>query len=355
MTRARVAFLVGFLALGLGGCDPMRPAQSAQDPWPQVWMGDLSNAAFQHQLADLDPAARALAARTDPGRHPRLWGRPLGWSAYDIDRATSLGLTGADPADARRINALIPRASLPNPAARPFVLRASTGDRARAEHCLAQAVYFEAASESAQGQAAVAQTVLNRLRHPDFPKSVCGVVYQGARLATGCQFSFTCDGSLARGVDNAAWARAQAIARRALDGYVEPSIGWATHYHADYVTPYWGPTLVKLIQIGAHIFYRWPGPAGAPDAFVGRYAGHEDVLPPALLTAGDPAALLADAVQTHQDRTVTLAVAGQVSTYTVADPHARGGAKTRVAGVIIPARPEPEQAISPSPQAAAGP
>jgi Cell Wall Hydrolase len=226
------------------------------------------------------------------------------------------------------------------PPAQPFVLEASPADRARAEHCLAQAVYFEAGDQSEQGQAAVAQTVLNRVRHPDFPKSICGVVYQGARLTTGCQYSFTCDGALARSPDTAGWTRALAVARRALSGYVEPEIGWATHYHAVYVTPYWQSGLIKLTQIGAHIFYRWPGLAGAPEAFVGRYAGHENDLPPAILSEGDPPALVAavDAAR-PPPRTVELAFGGETERYIVNAPGA-----PPVAGALTPSRPHPTPA-----------
>jgi hypothetical protein len=242
-----------------------------------------------------------------------------------------------------QINALSPRTAPPNPAARPFVLRASAADRARAENCLAQAIYFEAGDQSDQGQAAVAQTVVNRVRHPDFPKSICGVVYQGASLTTGCQYSFTCDGSLRRKPDAGGWSRALAGARRALSGYVEPSVGWATHYHADYVTPYWESRLIKLIQIGAHIFYRWPGPAGAPGAFSGRYGGHEEDLPPAILTEGDPPALLAEPVQPAQLRTVSLSLGGKSETYTVNDPGQTGGPFQR-SGSLTPSRPHPTPA-----------
>jgi hypothetical protein len=226
------------------------------------------------------------------------------------------------------------------PPALPFVLVASPDDRARAEHCLAQAVYFEAGDQSEQGQAAVAQTVLNRVRHPDFPKSICGVVYQGARLTAGCQYSFTCDGALARSPDAAGWARALAVARRALGGHVEPAVGWATHYHADYVTPYWRAGLIRLTQIGAHIFYRWPGAAGAPEAFVGRYRGHEKDLPPAILTQGDPPALTAaiDAAR-PPPRTVDLAFGDKTEHYTVNEPGTPPSP-----GSLNPSRPHPTPA-----------
>ena len=89
------------------------------------------------------------------------------------------------------------------------------------------AIYYEAASQSDEGQAAVAQVVLNRLRNPLFPKSVCGVVFEGSKLNTGCQFSFTCDGSLARRPSPDAWNRAQTVAARALNGYVVKGVGEA--------------------------------------------------------------------------------------------------------------------------------
>jgi spore germination cell wall hydrolase CwlJ-like protein len=175
----------------------------------------------------------------------------------------------------------------PNGPAQPFVLQASASDRALAEHCLAQAVYYEAGLQPVAGQEAVAQTVLNRLRHPDYPKSVCGVVYEGSSLRTGCQFSFTCDGSLRRGVDASLWLQSMTIAKQALNGFVMPAVGEATYYHADYVRPYWAGALRRITQIGAHIFYRWPGASGDASAFNGQYAGHEADLS-TVLRATDP-------------------------------------------------------------------
>ena len=113
-------------------------------------------------------------------------------------------------------------------AARGFVSRGTGIDKARALDCLAKAVYYEAASESEGGQRAVAQVVLNRVAHPAYPKTVCGVVYQGSQRRTGCQFSFTCDGSLARKPSATYWARALAVSRRALSGQVYAPVGLAT-------------------------------------------------------------------------------------------------------------------------------
>jgi len=198
------------------------------------------------------------------------------------------------PQDAVALNAKTPFSTLPNPPAAPFKIDdASADDRARALDCLTMAVYYEAGSQSDEGEAAVAQVVLNRVRHPLFPKSVCGVVLQGASLNTGCQFTFTCDGSLGRRPSVEGWKRAQRIAQRALDGYVMKSVGEATHYHTIWVVPYWQPTVVKLTEIGAHIFYRWSGGMGRPVSFDGRYAGLEPA-PPAIpgLTQSDALALV---------------------------------------------------------------
>lgn len=124
--------------------------------------------------------------------------------------------------------------------------------------CLTQAVYFEARGESPAGQAAVAQVVLNRVRKAGFPKSVCGVVFQGSARGSGCQFSFACDGSMNRGRESAAWAQARHIATRALAGAVMTAVGDATHFHTVHVSPDWSRDLRQVAQVGLHIFYR-PG------------------------------------------------------------------------------------------------
>ena len=121
--------------------------------------------------------------------------------------------------------------------------------------CLTQAVYFEARGESQRGQAAVAQVVLNRVRHPAFPKTVCGVVFQGA-ATHGCQFSFACDGSIAHQRERDAWDRARTVAGRALSGVVLADVGQATHFHTTGVSPLWGPQMLRVAQVGLHIFYR---------------------------------------------------------------------------------------------------
>jgi len=209
------------------------------------------------------------------------------------------------PETALKVNAEIPLAGGPNPAARPFVVGAIGSDaRARALDCLTSAIYYEAAQESTDGQRGVAQVVLNRVRHPAYPNSVCGVVYEGSTRATGCQFTFTCDGSMSRAPIPALWNRSRKVAAAALSGSVYAPVGYATHYHANYVVPYWASSLVKTTVEGAHIFYRWAGGWGRPAAFSDRWSGREGnpaSLRLAALTAPRPVAQVA-AVQTTVEK-----------------------------------------------------
>jgi hypothetical protein len=128
------------------------------------------------------------------------------------------------------------------------------------------------------GQRAVIQVVLNRVRHPAFAKTVCGVVFQGSHRATGCQFTFTCDGALARRYSAASWVAALARATDALDGRVYDPVGVATHYHTDWVYPYWSDSLTKLARVGTHLFFRWPGYWGNADLVSVAYRGGEPAI-----------------------------------------------------------------------------
>ena len=173
------------------------------------------------------------------------------------------------------------------PVARAMRFDLSGVDRGRAAECLTAAVYYEAASEPDQGQRAVAQVVLNRVAHPAYPNTVCGVVYQGSERSTGCQFSFTCDGALGRRPNPFFWERARRTAIGALSGYVEPAVGLATHYHTIQIHPYWAPSLNPIATIGAHRFYSFKGKAGQAGTFRFAYAGGE---PMAVPHARNPAA-----------------------------------------------------------------
>ncbi|MGX7895701.1 cell wall hydrolase [Tsuneonella sp. HG222] len=206
-------------------------------------------------------------------------------------------------------------------------------DMARAQQCLTMAIYYEAASEPDAGQRAVAQVVLNRVAHPSYPNTVCGVVFQGSERRTGCQFTFTCDGALSRQPVKAFWDRAANVARQALAGAVYAPVGLATHYHTVAIHPYWADSLNRVTVVGAHIFYRWKGAAGQRNAFNFAYRGgepmaraHARTSEPTPASEADPIAL-AKAFESGRKAAQSAAVA---STY-VAPPaysdavQARGG------------------------------
>lgn len=241
--------------------------------------GDLSARGFAAITGRMDPSQLAIALRHDPSeRRAALYGLTPGWESLTLAGRPTLDF-GATGLDAMKLNAATPDASQFLRVAAPFIFKPATAeDRRRALRCLTQGIYYEAALEPTEGQEAVAQVILNRVRDPNYANSICGVVFEGAERTTGCQFSFTCDGALAQAPVAWAWNRAKVVAERALAGHVSARVGTATHYHADYVHPWWAPTLNKLTQIGAHIFYRWKGVYGEPAAFRQPYAGREPLI-----------------------------------------------------------------------------
>jgi hypothetical protein len=237
-------------------------------------------------LAQADPAVLHIAA----GGPVAVSARPPGWERLDLGRAPVLDLGGGGPPGEADTPA--------GPAAAPFVLTGA--ERAEAVQCLTTAIYYEAALEPRAGQEAVAQVVLNRVRHADYPKSVCGVVFQGADRP-GCQFSFACDGSMARAPVAWAWRQAREVAERALSGHVQKAVGLATHYHTTWVVAPWTPTVVKVAQIGQHVFFRPPGEAGAPQAFRLSYRGGEAAASRTWLIGKPQPALAADLTRVSAD------------------------------------------------------
>lgn len=178
----------------------------------------------------------------------------LGWSAPYGLRAASLTLA-ADELEGARV--------LMRPVGVDLrTFDATHIDRARfsaAEiNCLAEAIYYEARGESFTGQAAVAEVIMNRVNHRVYPDTICGVVYEGSERVTGCQFSFTCDGSMTRAPRGRAWRRSQLVAEHVAIGFAPPRTRRATHYHTTAVDPHWNDSLVQTGQIGTHIFYRFP-------------------------------------------------------------------------------------------------
>ncbi len=236
-----------------------------------------------HALANSRSESYKVSARLDFQPYDaRLWAAA---HAGSRDAAAAIDPTIPDPTalnlfDAGTGQVLTPlqirEQAFIGPAANRYVFHGATAlDSSRALQCLTTAIYYEAASESDDGMRGVAQVVLNRVRHPSFPNSVCGVVYQGSDRTTGCQFSFACDGAMARQPSAGPWARARRIAAEALSGKVFSGVGLATHYHTQAIWPYWGKTLVMTNVIGAHIFHRWRGRWGEIPAFRQPYSGHE--------------------------------------------------------------------------------
>lgn len=202
-----------------------------------------------------------------------------------VDWADAAATAPTDPATLRE-------EAFAGPPAKPYAFKGLTAlDRERAHYCLTAAIYYEAASESDDGMRGVAQTVLNRVRHPSFPNTVCGVVFQGSQRAGVCQFTFSCDGAMARAPSKPNWLRASRVASAALGGYVFPKVGLATHYHTTAIWPRWGKSLVMTNIVGAHIFHRWRGRWGMPDAFRAPYLGREPVPGPYLPVAQQVAIL----------------------------------------------------------------
>lgn len=222
-------------------------------------------------------ATLAVATSCTPSRHPpaHLTLDVPSPTARTLLRQLALDVPETDLPETLSGNTPIEMAAAP---AFSGVAR-SAEDAARAAECLTAAVYYEARSETVEGQRAVAQVVLNRVRDRAFPKSICGVVYQGSTRSTGCQFSFTCDGSMLHQREPVAWARAAAVAQGALAGLVYAPVGAATFYHAYYVLPWWAPSLNRIGAIGSHIFYRWKGALERDLSFRQDYTGVEPSIP----------------------------------------------------------------------------
>lgn len=187
------------------------------------------DAAIDDVFAD-DPSAPSLALAIAPTTIDEAIGDPD--SAFDVAFSAALG---------------------GRPALGPNFLERSDGDESLA--CLAEAIYFEARGETATGQIAVAEVVLTRVESPFWPDTVCGVIRQGAGRP-GCQFSYQCDGLPEEFDSEAAYGRAERIARAMLSGAPRRLTGGATHYHADYVSPDWALTMERTAEIGVHLFYR---------------------------------------------------------------------------------------------------
>ncbi len=248
-------------------------------------------------LATSDAALFGFSAPLTPDAADPYGAVPMPEFAPTAD----LALPATPPANLSAVPFVLPTTVNTGAAAMPYIFASrNPTDSLRAAICLTTAIYYEAASESDDGQRAVAQVILNRVRHPAWPNTVCGVVYQGSDRP-GCQFSFACDGSMARHPSAAGWLRASRIARHALAGYAYAPVGLATFYHTPQVNPSWNRRLITTSILGNHIFYRMPGAQGVPSSFSDRYAGGEPTpapkprayVPPKPIVAGPGMAGLA--------------------------------------------------------------
>ena len=240
-----------------GAASPETPRYSdARELWSERSQDNFPGSAFyfldESNSAWIDPA---IAGNNDRAR------------LQDATDSFNNGLAGQNAATSAQFGV--------GAAASKFLLSGAENSKYRAQQCLTTAIYYEAAQEPDAGQRAVAQVILNRVTHPSYPKSVCGVVYQGSERASGCQFSFTCDGSLRRKPSSFYWSRARKVAAAMLAGEVSIPAGLATHYHTTDIRPYWAPSLNFIGTIGNHRFYKWKGAAGKKKAFSQNYAGYE--------------------------------------------------------------------------------
>jgi spore germination cell wall hydrolase CwlJ-like protein len=208
------------------GGDPLAPEREAIEPWAP---GEAPVVLASRASGDIDIKQSAL----EPSK------------AGDISAGESVAGKGQVTGDNQRPKSPAERLAL------------TGGERAKAEKCLANAVYFESRGEPVKGQIAVAQVVMNRVFSPFYPKTVCGVVYQNAHRHNSCQFTFACDGIPDIVTEPEAWERAKRIARDTLDGKLwMPEVAKSTHYHAFWVHPSWVGEMKKLYSLGVHKFYR---------------------------------------------------------------------------------------------------
>lgn len=292
------------------------PAVAAPESWDPFGIGDATA-----QVTPVEPMPFERAGDSFPG------------SAFYY-----LELEKAEPGLGEGIHSDAQGASagdvLAGPVARAMRIDNSGVDRTRAEQCLTAAIYYEAASEADAGQRAVAQVVLNRVAHPAYPKTVCGVVYQGSERPTGCQFSFACDGALARRPNRLFWERAADVARQALAGYVYAPVGLATHYHTVAVHPYWAPSLHYMLTIGAHRFYSFNGPAGQSSMFRYAYLG------------GEPTPM----AHRRDDSATTAAATAALDPLAIQKAYEEGLSRARAAGLVAnPGGLAPTAAAAPAP------
>ena len=275
LRASRLYFEVDALGQKLASLEPWAPGEAPQ-------FEDFNSADHRDGVVAADPLSRAASVSGEATF--KLASLPPDRLEHDGDGLLDAPVERAelppiffDPAgkeeSGRGGETVAPKGQVTGEDQRPMSpaerLNLDEKSRAKAEKCLAEAVYFEARGETALGQVAVAQVVLNRAFSGKYPNSVCGVVYQNSHRHLACQFTFACDGirDVIREPDM--WERAKKIAAEMLDGKLWlPEVGKATHYHATYVHPGWVREMKKMYRLGVHIFYRpraWGDGGDAPE------------------------------------------------------------------------------------------
>ena len=222
-----------------------------------------------HPFAATEMAS--LPTRQGFGGHVGLIAPPPAIMFAERDAEQNAASEGADTQDEVTPASVSPYAlAMVDPSAATSPLAGTAGQQQisaflnndRQFQCLAEGIYFEARGEPRRGQVAVAQVIMNRVNHDEFPDTICGVVYQNQHWRNRCQFSFACDGIPERVNERGSWDVAEGVARQVLEGRnLIDTIEESTHYHATYVRPRWAPRMIRLDRIGLHIFYK------------GRYGG----------------------------------------------------------------------------------
>ena len=253
MWLACCAVMLGMAPHAASARDAAAPSDTGQHTVPPLFVStespDDQNIALYQSIVGTGEAASTENGASNAGAEPDDY-RPVPFVLSESARR-------AGPAVRRGV------------AVSPVQFAAASGSTYdRALDCMTMAIAYEAGNQTMAGLESVGQVILNRTRAGRFPRSVCGVVFQGADRITGCQFTFACDGSLHRHLKDDTMTRARAAAAAVLTGASADHVAGATHYHADYVQPYWASTGTRVTKIGAHIFYRMPGDTSASSAAV---------------------------------------------------------------------------------------
>ncbi|MEM6381183.1 MAG: cell wall hydrolase [Pseudomonadota bacterium] len=223
-----------------------------QHPFAQLEVAALPDAAFSGHIGMIAPQPEIMVAEDPVGAIEGVAARGDESSEPGSDAASPYALAMIDPSAAG--------SPLDDTEGQQQISAFLGNDRQF--RCLAEGIYFEARGEPRRGQVAVAQVIMNRVHHDEFPDTICGVVYQNQHWRNRCQFSFACDGIPERITEQRAWEESEDVAKQVLEERdLIDSIKESTHYHANYVRPRWAPRMIRLDRIGLHIFYK------------GRYGG----------------------------------------------------------------------------------